>query len=54
MCCRRVQIELAASAGCVFALSPVNAKECDFIQECHRRGILAVPAAFTPQVRVNC
>ena len=35
----------AAAAGCTFALSPID--PLGFVDECHRRGVLAVPSAFT-------
>ena len=48
------QLEIAHAGGAAFALSPVNPKfdgfeENGFVKECHARGILAMPAAYTPQ-----
>ena len=46
-----VQLCRAAKAGCRFALSPVRPNAgFDFVAECHKRGMLAVPAAYSPQV----
>ena len=39
------QIGRAASLGATFALSPID--PIGMIDECHRRGVLAVPSAFT-------
>ena len=39
-------VRTAASLGASFALSPID--PTGFIEECHRRGVLAVPSAFTP------
>lgn len=47
------ELELAKRGGAQYALSPVN--PCGsgwpqgFVGECHSRGILAMPAAFSPQ-----
>jgi len=43
------QLKIARRCGAKFALSPVNPKEWDFIGSCHDLGVLAVPAAFSPQ-----
>ena len=48
------QLEIAAAEGAAFALSPVNPKfdgfeRRGFVHECHKRGIVAMPAAYTPQ-----
>lgn len=48
------QLKRAAGVGCRFALSPVcpgTLGSFDFVSECHKRGMVAVPAAFTPQVQ---
>ena len=42
------QLEVAARCGAVFALSPVR-PTWDFVRTCHSKGVLAVPAAFSPQ-----
>ena len=39
------QVSVAASLGASFALSPID--PIGFVDECHRRGVLAVPSAFT-------
>ena len=39
------EVALAASLGATFALSPIE--PVGFIEECHRRGVLAIPSAFT-------
>jgi len=41
------QVELCAKLGARFALSPINPP--GMIEACHSRGVLAVPAAFSPQ-----
>lgn len=53
------QLELAAEGGAHFALSPVCPTvgwehTAGFVQECHKRGVLAMPAAFTPQEIYQC
>lgn len=52
------QLELAAKGGAHFALSPVRPIESfggeGFVQACHRMGVLAMPAAFTPQEIYEC
>eukprot|EP01114_Cavostelium_apophysatum_P004421 TRINITY_DN1464_c1_g1_i4.p1 TRINITY_DN1464_c1_g1~~TRINITY_DN1464_c1_g1_i4.p1 ORF type:complete len:542 (+),score=130.41 TRINITY_DN1464_c1_g1_i4:279-1904(+) len=40
------QLDELAKIGIKFAISPISPK--GFVQECHRRGILAIPAAFSP------
>eukprot|EP00929_Paragymnodinium_shiwhaense_P014388 TRINITY_DN122292_c0_g1_i1.p1 TRINITY_DN122292_c0_g1~~TRINITY_DN122292_c0_g1_i1.p1 ORF type:complete len:663 (-),score=98.28 TRINITY_DN122292_c0_g1_i1:146-2074(-) len=51
-------LELAATGGAHFALSPVRPTvsfgEHGFVGECHRRGVLAMPAAYTPQEIYEC
>lgn len=42
-------LDIAARCGAVFALSPINPSDWNFISRCHERGVLAVPAAFSPQ-----
>ena len=42
------QLDVAARSGAVFALSPVH-PTWDYVRSCHRRGVLAVPAASSPQ-----
>eukprot|EP00939_MAST-03C_sp_MAST-3C-sp1_P003863 g3863.t1 len=42
-------LKIAKRCGATFALSPVNPREWGFIKQCHDMGILAVPAAFSPQ-----
>jgi len=48
------QLGRAASLGAAFALSPID--PVGFIEECHRRGILAVPAGFSSNEcwRMHC
>ena len=41
------QVDEAASMGARFALSPINPK--GFVQRCRARGIVSVPAAYSPQ-----
>eukprot|EP01121_Diplochlamys_sp_Union-15-3_P005445 TRINITY_DN1577_c0_g1_i2.p1 TRINITY_DN1577_c0_g1~~TRINITY_DN1577_c0_g1_i2.p1 ORF type:complete len:538 (+),score=103.89 TRINITY_DN1577_c0_g1_i2:45-1658(+) len=41
------QLEGVVNTGVKFALSPINPK--GFVEECHKHGILAIPAAFSPQ-----
>lgn len=53
------QLELAARGGAHFALSPVRPtagwdSEGGFVRACHRLGVLAQPAAFTPQEIYEC
>merc|ERR1712050_350193 len=52
------QLDLAARGGADFALSAVRPTAgwggSGFVQECHRRGVLAMPAAFTPQEIYEC
>ncbi|CAE8708839.1 unnamed protein product [Polarella glacialis] len=52
------QLELAARGGAHFALSPVRPSvgwgSEGFVWECHKRGVLAMPAAFTPQEIYEC
>ena len=48
------QLEIAHKGGAAFALSPVRPthggfEEHGFVKECHARGIVAMPAAYTPQ-----
>jgi len=51
-------LELAVQGGARFALSPVRPTvgwgHGGFVRECHRRGVLAMPAAFTPQEIHQC
>eukprot|EP00927_Polykrikos_kofoidii_P012559 TRINITY_DN15423_c0_g1_i1.p1 TRINITY_DN15423_c0_g1~~TRINITY_DN15423_c0_g1_i1.p1 ORF type:complete len:682 (-),score=122.96 TRINITY_DN15423_c0_g1_i1:141-2126(-) len=57
-------LEKAARGSASFALSPVRpcafkggwstADGSNFVLECHQRGILAMPAAFTPQEIYEC
>lgn len=51
-------IDTAFKGGASFALSPVRPVagwgELGFVGECHRRGILAMPSAFTPQEIYEC
>jgi hypothetical protein len=44
----KMQIEAVADAGARFALAPVN--PYGMVQAAHARGVLAMPAAMTPQV----
>ena len=46
--CCVAQVELAAGAGAAFAMSPIHPDD-GFVAACHARGMLAVPAAYTPQ-----
>merc|ERR1719436_361717 len=39
------EVGRAASLGATYALSPID--PLGFVEECHRRGLLAVPSAFT-------
>ena len=39
------EVGTAAALGATFALSPID--PIGFVDECHRRGVLAVPSAFT-------
>jgi 2-dehydro-3-deoxyphosphogluconate aldolase/(4S)-4-hydroxy-2-oxoglutarate aldolase len=52
------QLELSARGGAHFALSPVRPTvtfgKDGFVQECHKRGVLAMPAAYTPQEIYEC
>lgn len=53
------QLEIAKEGGAHFALSPVNPKHHGFetngfVHECHSRGIVAMPAAYTPQEIYEC
>jgi 2-dehydro-3-deoxyphosphogluconate aldolase / (4S)-4-hydroxy-2-oxoglutarate aldolase len=41
-------VEVAAAAGAQFAISPIHPDD-GFVSSCHAHGMLAVPAAFTPQ-----
>ncbi len=53
------ELEIAKEGGARFALSPVNPRHDGFeangfVHECHARGVLAMPAAFTPQELYEC
>ena len=53
------QLEIAKEGGAAFALSPVNPthngfERSSFTHECHVRGIVAMPAAYTPQEVYEC
>eukprot|EP00811_Abedinium_folium_P017614 NODE_2653_length_2172_cov_4.606357.p1 GENE.NODE_2653_length_2172_cov_4.606357~~NODE_2653_length_2172_cov_4.606357.p1 ORF type:complete len:628 (-),score=208.31 NODE_2653_length_2172_cov_4.606357:209-2092(-) len=52
------QLEIAARGGARFALSPVRPSAgwgtTGFVGECHARGIVAVPAACSPQEIYEC
>lgn len=52
------QLEKATADGAHFALSPVRPTAgwgaAGFVRECHKRGVLAMPAAFTPQEIYEC
>lgn len=52
------QLATAAAGGAHFALSPVRPTvgfgEEGFVRACHRLGVLAMPAAFTPQEIYEC
>ncbi|CAE7302978.1 kdgA [Symbiodinium pilosum] len=39
------QITVAKAKGASFALSPID--PLDFVEECHRQGVLAIPSALT-------
>jgi len=41
------QVKTVASWGVAFALSPVNPK--GFVKACHKRGIISIPGAGSPQ-----
>ena len=43
------QIGLIKSLGGTFALSPID--PTGFVEECHRHGVLAIPSAFTSNVK---
>lgn len=47
------EITKAARAGCRFALSPVKPLH-GFVHSCHASGMVAVPAAYTPQEIYEC
>jgi len=51
-------LEIAYRGGAHFALSPVRPTAgwgaLGFVKECHARGILAMPAAYTPQEIYEC
>ena len=44
------QVATAASLGASFALSPID--PVGFVDECHRRGVLAVPSGFSSNMSV--
>lgn len=52
------QLEIAYRGGAHFALSPVRPThgwgEMGFVRTCHAKGILAMPAAYTPQEIYEC
>lgn len=52
------ELDLAKQGGADFALSPVRPTvgfgEAGFVGLCHEKGILAMPAAFTPQEIYEC
>lgn len=47
------QLEIAARGGAKFIVSPVRPTigwgDRTFVEECHKRGVLAMPSAFSPQ-----
>lgn len=49
----RAEVELAARAGCRFAMSPIHPTD-GFVAACHAHGMLAIPAAYTPQEVSAC